>query len=76
MEVSLIALSCFQRVVSLPLKNFCSFERADEAEEFFEANPVPEGKMELKRTLETVRSRAAWVERDLSDISDWLSSFT
>eukprot|EP00270_Netrium_digitus_P002182 TRINITY_DN1241_c0_g2_i1.p1 TRINITY_DN1241_c0_g2~~TRINITY_DN1241_c0_g2_i1.p1 ORF type:complete len:933 (-),score=267.52 TRINITY_DN1241_c0_g2_i1:149-2803(-) len=62
-----------QRVVTLPIKGYASEEKAEEFEEFFAANPVPEASMELKRTLEGIVSAGKWAKRDYDDISSWLS---
>eukprot|EP00897_Mesotaenium_endlicherianum_P006584 jgi/Mesen1/5954/ME000301S05083 len=65
-----------QYVACIPLRGFASEEAAADAEDFFAANPVPEASMEIARTLEAVRSRAAWLKRDLPDIVDWLKKKT
>lgn len=65
-----------QHVATLPLRGFASEEKAAEGEEFFKANPVPEATMEIARLLEGIRSRAAWLKRDLSDIVKFLTKAT
>lgn len=67
------SMGLIQHVVCMPLRGFSTYEKAQEAEDFFTTNPVPEAKMELGRTLETIRSRAAWLERDRDDMGSWLS---
>lgn len=69
---SLCAVS--QKIPACPLKEFATDEKADEAEEFFAANPVPEATMDLQRTLESVRSRAQWLKRDGASIVQWLKA--
>jgi puromycin-sensitive aminopeptidase len=41
---------------------FCSNEKADEIEEFFESRTHPSFGMNLKRSIERVRIKARWVE--------------
>eukprot|EP00897_Mesotaenium_endlicherianum_P006583 jgi/Mesen1/5953/ME000301S05088 len=65
-----------EHVACMPLRGFSTEEAATDAEDFFAANPVPEASMEIARTLEAVRSRAAWLKRDLPDIVDWLKKKT
>eukprot|EP00475_Leptophrys_vorax_P030859 TRINITY_DN46556_c0_g1_i1.p2 TRINITY_DN46556_c0_g1~~TRINITY_DN46556_c0_g1_i1.p2 ORF type:complete len:892 (-),score=57.52 TRINITY_DN46556_c0_g1_i1:164-2788(-) len=68
------APALWKRIPALPLKGFATEEKAKEAEAFFATHPVPESTMEMQRTLESIRSRAAWLERDGADIVAWLKS--
>eukprot|EP00850_Spirogloea_muscicola_P007713 SM000039S14543 [mRNA] locus=s39:838687:844494:+ [translate_table: standard] len=63
-----------QHVACLPFRGFLSEDKADDVAAFYDANPVPGATMEIARTLEAVRSRAAWLRRDLEDIASWLTS--
>ena len=63
-----------QSVPALPLKGFSTEDKALDAEQFYSENPVPEAAMELQRTLEAIRSRAAWLKRDGDDIVAWLKA--
>eukprot|EP00899_Mesostigma_viride_P010571 jgi/Mesvir1/19515/Mv06893-RA.1 len=63
-----------QHVVTIPLRSFASKERADEAEAFFTENPAPEARMALARALESIRTRAGWLERDGKEIKAWLQA--
>lgn len=63
-----------QSVPALPLKGFSTEDKAADAEAFFQQHPVPEAAMELQRTLEAIRSRASWLQRDGEDIRAWLKS--
>ncbi|CAI7789960.1 unnamed protein product, partial [Closterium sp. NIES-54] len=68
------AAALFKRIPALPLKGFATEDKARDAEAFFAAHPVPAAAMELHRTLETIRARAAWLARDGDDIVGWLKS--
>ncbi|CAI5975967.1 unnamed protein product [Closterium sp. NIES-65] len=68
------AAALFARIPALPLKGFATEDKARDAEAFFAAHPVPAAAMELDRTLETIRARAAWLARDGDDIVSWLKS--
>ncbi len=43
--------------------------------QFFAENPVPEGSMAIRQTLESIRTRAQWLVRDGAAIGEWLSRF-
>ncbi|CAI5476698.1 unnamed protein product [Closterium sp. Yama58-4] len=68
------AAALFKRIPALPLKGFATEDKARDAEAFFSAHQVPAAAMELERTLETIRARAAWLARDGDDIVAWLKS--
>ncbi|GJP41930.1 hypothetical protein CLOM_g1545 [Closterium sp. NIES-68] len=68
------AAALFKRIPALPLKGFATEDKARDAEAFFAAHPVPAAAMELDRTLETIRARAAWLTRDGDDMVAWLKS--
>eukprot|EP00271_Cylindrocystis_brebissonii_P016098 TRINITY_DN3929_c0_g1_i2.p3 TRINITY_DN3929_c0_g1~~TRINITY_DN3929_c0_g1_i2.p3 ORF type:complete len:104 (-),score=25.27 TRINITY_DN3929_c0_g1_i2:677-988(-) len=61
-----------KNIATWPLNSFCTYEAAKDVEEFFAANSTPEATMQLARTLENIRSRAAWCDRDKEDIATWL----
>ena len=63
-----------QRVVTLPVGGFCTLEKAQEVEDFYDANPVPEAQMELNRTLERMRTLGQWLQRDEGAMIKWLQS--
>jgi hypothetical protein len=63
-----------QYVASIPIRGFASEEKARDAEEFYQAHPAPEAKMEVARSLEAIRSKAKWLERDQKDIEAWLNA--
>jgi aminopeptidase N len=55
-------------MVALPLRGFSTYEKADEGEAFFKDHPVPEATMKLSQVLETIRSKASWLERDNDEL--------
>lgn len=61
-----------QRFVTAPISTFCTMAKAQDVELFFEANPVPEASMDLSRAVENIKTRAAWLTRDLRSIVEWL----
>lgn len=54
------------------LEVFDNEERAEEIEQFFVDNPVPNARRTILQSLETIRIRAAWRERDYNAIAAWL----
>eukprot|EP00245_Coleochaete_scutata_P004190 TRINITY_DN1646_c0_g1_i1.p1 TRINITY_DN1646_c0_g1~~TRINITY_DN1646_c0_g1_i1.p1 ORF type:complete len:694 (+),score=142.25 TRINITY_DN1646_c0_g1_i1:286-2082(+) len=58
----------------LPLRGFSTHEKAVEAEEFFEANPTPESRMEISRSVESIHTRASWLERAEAEVGAWLKA--
>lgn len=56
------------RIVSLVCGNFARMEDAQAVEEFFKNNPAPSATRAVAESLEYIRVRAAWYERDKEDI--------
>lgn len=48
---------------------FISEEKANEVEEFFKANPTPQAERTIQQTLESIRSKAEWYNRDRDDVA-------
>ena len=46
-------------------------EKAREAEEFFKENPVPSATMRLSQTLESMRTKIAWLQREEAALSSY-----
>ena len=59
--------------VVLPIRGFVTEEKAKEAEEFFKENPVPSAKMKLSQTLENMRTKIAWLQRDNAALTAYFS---
>jgi len=59
---------------TLPLRGFATAEMADDAEAFFKAHPVPEASLSQSQALESIRTKAAWVQRDGPAAEAWLKS--
>ena len=45
-----------------------------EVETFFKSNPAPSTERVVKHDCEAIRLNAKWLERDSSDIQEWLKS--
>ena len=58
-------------MVALPIRGFVTFEKADDAEAFFAKNPVPSATMKLKQTLESIRTKAAWLDREKEKLATY-----
>ena len=50
-------------------------EEAEEVEEFFRRNPVPEVNQSIARALERVRGQAAWAERGREPVMAWIANW-
>lgn len=47
---------------------FMSESKAQDVEKFFEENPTPKADRAIKQTLESIRSKISWYERDAEDM--------
>ena len=65
--------SLYAYCVVLPIRGFVTEEKAKEAEEFFKENPVPSATMRLSQTLESMRTKIAWLEREEAALSSYFS---
>lgn len=63
------------RLVKYLTENFASEEKALEVEKFFKENEFPGTERTVSQSVETIRLNAAWLERDLPNIIEYLSSF-
>lgn len=61
------------RVVQIVTNNFSSFEAVDEVEAFFHGKSTKRFDQGLAQSLDSVRAKAAWVERDAGEVKAWLS---
>ena len=65
--------SLYAYCVVLPIRGFVTEEKAREAEEFFKENPVPSATMRLSQTLESMRTKIAWLQREEAALSSYFS---
>ncbi|MEK7647366.1 MAG: M1 family metallopeptidase [Patescibacteria group bacterium] len=63
-------------IIEDSISGFDSEEKAREIEEFFRAHPVPTASQAISHGLERIRSRAAWIARDLPAITAWLEKWS
>ena len=61
------------RLVSIT-ETFTTLERANEVEEFFEANPVAGAQRTVQQALESIRLNARWLELNSGAVTDWLDA--
>ena len=61
-------------MVALPLRGFSTRDKADEGEAFFKTHEVPEASMKLQQVLETIRSKASWLERDEEELKNFFTT--
>jgi len=60
------------RTVSLACKDFASDQKAQEVEQFFAKNPVPQAERTIKQSLEEIRTASKWHSRSRQDVIDFL----
>lgn len=61
------------RLVKYLTENFASEEKAQEVEKFFQENEFSGTERTVSQSVETIRLNAAWLQRDLPNITDYLS---
>eukprot|EP01095_Lingulamoeba_sp_RSL-Kostka_P011748 TRINITY_DN4557_c0_g1_i2.p1 TRINITY_DN4557_c0_g1~~TRINITY_DN4557_c0_g1_i2.p1 ORF type:complete len:672 (+),score=285.29 TRINITY_DN4557_c0_g1_i2:90-2105(+) len=61
------------RLISGIISQFSTEEKALEIEAFFVEHPCPAGKRSISQGLETVRSNAQWINRDLDSVISYFS---
>ena len=54
------------------ISSFASENEAQEIESFFAARPLPEVSRRIEQSIEHIRTRARWIERDGKEIESWL----
>lgn len=64
------------RLVKYLTENFASEEKAQEVEEFFKKNEFPSTERTVSQSVETIRLNAAWLQRDLPTITEYLNANT
>ncbi len=51
---------------------FIGHDKADDVQQFFNANPVPTADRTVKQNIEAIRMNTKWLERDGKAIEEWL----
>ena len=67
-------LSMLGSVVTLCTSSFTHAEQMAEVEKFFAGRSTKGFDQTLAQSLDSIRSKTRWVERDAKDVSDWLRS--
>lgn len=62
------------RLVKYLTENFATEEKATEVEQFFKENEFPGTERTVSQSVETIRLNAAWLQRDLSNITEYLNA--
>jgi aminopeptidase 2 len=60
-------------IVQIVTVNFSSFQAVDEIEAFFRHKSTKSFDQGLAQSLDSVRAKAAWLERDAGEVKAWLS---
>ncbi len=63
------------RILEGMISGHATTNAADMFEVFFHLNPVPSATSKIAQSIETVRTRAAWRQRDSAKIAEFLSGF-
>ena len=53
-------------------QNFASAEKAEEVEKFYGSKNLPGVERTVRQAVESIRSNAAWLQRDSETIHKWL----
>lgn len=62
------------RLIKYLTENFATEEKATEIEQFFKENEFPGTERTVLQSVETIRLNAAWLQRDLSNITEYLNA--
>jgi puromycin-sensitive aminopeptidase len=63
------------RLVKHLTENFASDEKAQEIETFFKTHDFPGTERTVQQSIETIKLNAAWLQRDLVKITDYLKNY-
>ena len=66
-------LSLLSSVFQIVTSNFCSMQAVAEIEEFFKDKNVKGFNQGLAQSLDAVRAKGNWIERDGQEVRSWLS---
>lgn len=61
------------RLIKYLIENFASEEKAQEVEDFFKNKQFPGSERTVSQAIETIRLNAAWLNRDLDTLTEYLS---
>ena len=59
-------------IVQMVTSSFCSEDKIKEIQEFFGKRSTKGFDLGLKQSLDSVRAKVAWLERDREDVQEWL----
>lgn len=62
------------RLVKYLTENFATEEKATEIEQYFKEHQFPGTERTVSQSVETIRLNAAWLERDLCNITEYLNA--
>lgn len=62
------------RLVKYLTENFASEEKAQEVEQFFRDHEFSGTERTVSQSVETIRLNAAWLQRDLPNITEYLNA--
>lgn len=63
------------RLVKHLTENFASEEKALEIENFFKTHDFPGTERTVQQSIETIKLNSAWLQRDLSKITEYLKNY-
>jgi len=66
------SLFVFSGFVGSVTGSFTSHAQADEVEQFFKANPVPQAERTIQQSIEKIHASANWVARDSKAVDEFL----
>lgn len=61
------------RLIKYLTENFATEERAKEIEDYFAVHEFPGTERTISQSVETIRLSAAWLQRDLAKITEYLT---
>lgn len=65
-------LSMLGTVVQITTNAFTSLEAVEEIEKFFKDKSTKKFNQGLAQSLDGIRAKASWIERDAGDVRGWL----
>jgi len=60
------------RLIKYGTEAFVSNDKADDVEQFFKEHPVPVAERTIKQSIESIRTKAKWLERNRGSVAQWL----
>lgn len=68
------AATLLNHVVKSGMENFASEQEAQEVDEYFKANPLPESTRTVKQSIETIRSNTVWLDLNSKALGEYLNN--